>query len=320
MTAVFGKDSTTDEVLNGIDLSGKRVLITGSSGGLGKEAARAMAAKGAHVVLAARSEDKLLAAQADIVSQSVCGQVDILVLDLADQAQLREAVAEFNQRYDSLDMLINNAGVMATPYSTTADGLESQFGVCHVGHFLLTCLLVPALLKGRDARVVNLTSAGHKMAAVDFDDPNYQQREYDNWQAYGQAKSANVLFAVALDKRLADKGVRSFAVHPGAIAGTDLGRHMTMDDFTRLTELTPDGQTTEFKSLGAGAATSVWAATSPALLGKGGLYLEDCHIGHQIADDDQSAAGGVRAWALNDDNAERLWQLTEQLLGQSFSW
>lgn len=316
----FNAESTADEVLEGIDLTGKRVLITGSSGGLGKEAARAMAAKGAEVILAARNPEKLAAAQADIAASTGSDKVSTLVLDLASLAQVREAAAQFLSRYDQLDMLINNAGIMATPFEKTKDGFESQFGVCHMGHFLFTCLVAPALVKAGNARVVNLSSGGHKIAPVNFEDPNYENRDYNNWESYGQAKTANVLFSVELDKRLAGQGVRSFAVHPGAIAETDLSRHMTMDDYTALTEMLPVGKEQVYKSLGAGAATSVWAATSASLDTKGGIYLEDCSIGELIADDDSTADGGCRAWARDEGNAAKLWQLSEQLVGETFNF
>ncbi len=220
----FDANTTAHEVLAGQQLQGVRILVTGGSGGLGKEAARALAAKGAEVILAARSADKLVQARTDIVDATGNANVATLVLDLASLDSVRAAAAEFLSRYQRLDVLINNAGVMASPLLRTADGFEMQFGVCHLGHFLFTGLIMPALLEAAPARIVNLSSAGHQIADVDFDDPNYLQRDYDKWQAYGQAKSANVLFSVALNQRLAAKGVSSYAVHPGAIAETELAR------------------------------------------------------------------------------------------------
>jgi NAD(P)-dependent dehydrogenase (short-subunit alcohol dehydrogenase family) len=166
---------------------------------------------------------------------------------------------------------------------------------------------------------VNLSSGGHKIAPVDFGDPNYEAREYDNWHAYGQAKTANVLFSVALDRRLSSRGVNAFAVHPGNIAETDLARHLTADDYVRISEMMPLGTTQIYKSVGAGAATSAWAATAPELAGRGGIYLEDCQIA-PIIDNDEEVDGGCRRWALDPDAAQRLWRLSEEIVGQSFSW
>lgn len=317
-TGEFGADTTADEVLAGIDLAGKRILVTGGSGGLGKEAARALAARGAQIVLAARSEEKLASARADIEAQVPAARLHTLVLDLASLDSVRAAAAEFLGRFDSLDVLVNNAGVMACPLARTADGFEMQFGVCHLGHFLFTGLLVPALLKGAPARVVNLSSGGHQIADVDLEDPNYQQREYDKWQSYGQAKSANVLFSVALNARLAERGVTSNAVHPGAIAETDLARHMQVADFEAMMAMQPEGSQMTFKSLQAGAATTAWAAAAPELDGRGGLYLEDCNIGE--VNDSPEVLGGYRSRALDPGRAEVLWALSEKLVGQAFSW
>ena len=270
------------------------------------------------MVLAARSEQKLAAARADIEARVPAANIDTLVLDLASLAGVRSAAAEFLRRHDSLDVLINNAGVMACPLARTVDGFEMQFGVCHLGHFLFTGLLVPALLRGAPARVVNLSSGGHQIADVDFEDPNYQQRDYDKWQSYGQAKSANVLFSLALNQRLAARGVTSNAVHPGAIAETDLARHMQAEDFEALMAMQPEGAQMTFKSLQAGAATSAWAASAPELEGRGGLYLEDCGVAG--VNDSSETLGGYRSRALDPARAEKLWDLSEQLVGQGFRW
>lgn len=314
----FGANTTADEVLDGLRLQGVRILVTGGSGGLGKEAARALAARGAEVILAARSEDKLAQARADIVDATGNAKVATLVLDLASLDSVRAAATEFLARYQSLDVLINNAGVMASPLLRTADGFEMQLGVCHLGHFLFTGLIMPALLEAAPARIVNLSSAGHQIADVDFDDPNYVERDYDKWQAYGQAKSANVLFSVTLNQRLAATGVTSNAVHPGTIAETELARHMGPEDFETLMAMQPEGAVMEFKSQAAGAATSVWAATAPELDGRGGLYLEDCQPGELNEGD--TLQGGYLERVLDPVRAEALWQLSEQLVGQSFDW
>lgn len=318
MNQVAGANTTADEVLQNVDLQEKRFLITGGSGGLGLEAARALASKGGQVILAARDLEKLELARSHILQGSPSASVDILQLDLASLDSVREAAQAFLEKYDKLDVLINNAGVMACPLLRTQDGFEMQFGVCHLGHFLFSGLLMPALLTATTARIVNLSSAGHQLADVDFDDPNFLTRDYDKWLSYGQAKSANILFSVALTQRLQKKGVTSNAVHPGAIADTDLARHMAAEDFEALMAMQPAGAEMKFKSLQAGAATTAWAATSSSLDGMGGLYLEDCQVGQE--NDSTEQVSGYRSRVMNVSAADRLWKLSEQLVGQTFSW
>jgi len=314
----FGFESTTAEVISGQDLRGRVALVTGASAGLGVETARTLAGAGATVWLLARDRAKLDAALATLEAESLPGRLESALLDLADLDQVRAAAAGLLASCPKIDLLINNAGVMACPYAETAQGFEMQLGTNHIGHFLLTGLLLPALragaIDGRETRVVNLSSAGHRYSAIHFDDPNYRQRPYDKWEAYGQSKTANVLFSVALDARMQSAGVRSFAVHPGAIS-TELGRHMDNDDMARIAASFPGGKFS-FKTVPQGAATSVWAATAPELAGRGGLYLEDCHIAEAATAD---SPAGVQAWALDPASAERLWQLSEQWVGQSFS-
>ncbi len=313
----FGFESTTAEVIAGQDLSGRVVLVTGASAGLGVETARALAGAGATVWLLARDRARLDTALATLRAESLPGRLESALLDLANLEQVREAAAGLLEACPRINLLINNAGVMACPHAETAQGFEMQLGTNHLGHFLLTGLLLPALragaASGREARVVNLSSAGHRYSAFDFDDPNYRQRPYDKWQAYGQSKTANVLFSVALDARTRDTGVRSFAVHPGAIS-TELGRHMDKDDMARIAASFPGGKMA-FKTVPQGAATSVWAATAPELEGRGGLYLEDCHIAEAAV---AGRLGGVHAWALDPVAAERLWQISEQWVGEAF--
>ena len=314
----FGFESTTDQVIAGLDLSGRVALVTGASAGLGVETARTLAGAGATVWLLARDRAKLDAALAALEAESLPGRLESALLDLADLEQVRVAAAGLLAACPKIDLLINNAGVMACPQAETAQGFEMQLGTNHVGHFLLTGLLLPALkaaaADGREVRVVNLSSAGHRFSAFDFEDPNYRQRSYDKWQAYGQSKTANVLFSVALDVRTESAGVRAFAVHPGAIS-TELGRHMDQDDMARIAASFPGGKMA-FKSIPQGAATSVWAATAPELAGCGGLYLEDCHVAEAATAD---SAGGVQPWAVDPVAAERLWQLSEQWVGQCFA-
>ncbi|MAM38583.1 MAG: short-chain dehydrogenase [Erythrobacter sp.] len=317
----FGFSSTADEVLAGVDLSGRTAFITGGYSGLGRETARAMADRGAHVILSGRDATKLAAA-ADAIAEETGAKVDTLVCDLASLDSVRKAGAEANERFDKIDLLINNAGVMACDEAETTDGFEMQFGTNHLGHFLLTNLLMPLVERGERRRIVNLSSRGHHIAPVDFDDPNFENRGYDKWVSYGQSKTANVLFAVGLERRLAKKGIHAFALHPGGI-NTNLGRHMSEEEMASLMErirksAEERGEEPEpFKTIPQGAATTCWVATTPALEGRGGLYCEDCHIAEQ---DDQDTGGGVRSYAIDPDKAERLWELSEKMVGQTFAY
>lgn len=312
----FGADTTTDEVLEGIDLSGKRAFVTGASGGLGEETARALASKGAAVTLTARDMAKGEAA-AERIRQSTGNQdLEVVELELSVPDSVRACAKDWLAQHDTLDLLINNAGVMACPLARTTEGWEMQFATNHFGHFLLTNLLLPALRKGAPARIVNLSSRGHQNSDVDFDDPHFENREYDKWTSYGQAKTANILFSVELNKHLAASGITANAVHPGGIQ-TDLGRHLTQKDIEELLARTGRTGGIKMKTIPAGAATSVWAATSPDLEGKGGLYLEDCHIGEPVTAD--VGSDGYKAYALDEASAARLWALTEETLDEKFS-
>ena len=319
--AQFGFSSTADEVLAGKDLTGRTAFITGGYSGLGQETARAMAARGAHVILSGRDATKLDAA-ADAIEELTGARVDTLVCDLASLDSIRAAAKEANERFDKIDLLINNAGVMACPLGHTADGFEMQFGTNHLGHFLLTNLLMPLVAKGASPRIVNLSSRGHHISPVDLDDPNFEHRDYEKWQSYGQSKTANVLFAVGLEERLAGKGIHSYSLHPGGIH-TNLGRHMSEADIAALTErirksAEASGKEPQpFKSIPQGAATTCWVATADELAGAGGLYCEDCHVADQS---DTDTMGGVRSYAIDPDNAERLWTLSEELVGQRFAY
>src|SRR5262249_7826021 len=226
---------------------------------------------------------------------------------------IRAFAERFLARHPSLHILVNNAGVMACPPAKTADGFELQFGSNHVGHFLSTCLLAPVLRKGAPSRVVSVSSRGHHISPVVFDDIQSARRPYDKWQAYGQAKTANVLFAVGLERRLGTRGVHANALHPGAIL-TELGRHLQPEDFQFLQTR---NRGMKFKSGEAGAATSVFAATAPALAGRGRLYLEDCQVA--AVNDAPDALDGVKSYALDPQNAERLWEVSEQLVGERFA-
>lgn len=311
----FGATSTTDDVLAGVDLSDRVVAVTGASGGLGLETARALAAHGAHVVMAARDQGRLDTAVAVIREAHPDASLDTIVLDLADIASCRAASILLLTAHDRLDLLVNNAGVMCTPFGRTADGFETQFGVNHLGHMAWTLPLMDLLVRSatpeRPSRIVNLSSAGHRFGDVDLGDPNYEQREYDEWAAYGQSKTANILFSVELERRLGSKGVRALAVHPGGIH-TDLGRHMTSDLLTqlqvRIEQSNPGGEFV-WKSIPQGAATTVWAATTPEFDASGGVYCEDCS-----AADDSDPENGVASFAVDAQRAAELWERSMEML------
>jgi NAD(P)-dependent dehydrogenase (short-subunit alcohol dehydrogenase family) len=312
----FGAQSTADEVLEGKDLSGKTVLVTGGNSGLGQETARAMAARGAHVVIAGRDQAKLDEAKATIESDVAGANVETIIGDLGSLESVRACGKEANQRFEKIDILINNAGVMACPQAQTSDGFEMQFGTNHLGHFALTRQLMPLVEKGDDKRIVNLSSRGHHFAPVDLEDPNFENREYEKWASYGQAKTANILFSVGLEKRFAAKGVHSYAVHPGGIQ-TNLGRHLTEEDIAALLARVTEGDRSfSWKTIPQGAATTCWAATAQELEGQGGVYCEDCHVAEL---DDESAEGGVRSYALDPQAADQLWSISEQMTGEVFS-
>jgi NAD(P)-dependent dehydrogenase (short-subunit alcohol dehydrogenase family) len=305
----MGPDTTTDEVLDGTDLTGTTALVTGASAGLGVETARALAAHGARLVLGVRDPDKGTAALGRAgVDPSV---YDLWPLDLADLGSVRAFADRVLDGVDRLDLLVANAGVMAAPQGRTADGFETQFGTNHLGHFALVTRLVPLLVRSAPARVVVLSSAGHRISDVDLDDPGFERTTYDPWVAYGRAKTANVLFAVELDRRLRDQGVRATAVHPGQIA-TELGRHLTTEGRAALRERR-GGRRSVYKSVEAGAATSVWAGVVADADAVGGRYCEDCDVAPVT--DSRATPGGVFAYALDGERARALWALSERLVG-----
>jgi NAD(P)-dependent dehydrogenase (short-subunit alcohol dehydrogenase family) len=311
----FGSASTADEVVAGVDLRGVVAVVTGASGGIGAETARALASRGAAVVLAARDVAKAEAVAEAIRAAHGARDAEVDALELGSFASIRAFAARTLARHPRIHLLLNNAGVMACPLARTEAGHELQFGTNHLGHFLLTARLAPALRAAGGARVVNTSSAGHRFSPVIFDDVDYRTRPYDKWEAYGQSKTANVLFAVELDRRLRGAGVRAFALHPGAIV-TELGRHLGQDDIATLRARAGGGEF-KWKSVAQGAATQCWAATAPELAGRGGLYLEDCHVAGMS--DDPLAREGVRGWALDPEAAARLWALSEEMLGERFA-
>lgn len=313
---IFTGISTTNDVIAGISLAGKMAVVTGASAGLGIETARVLASAGAKVLLVARNREKLEPVLQSLQEQVPGAQLDSAMMDLSDLDSVRSAGAEIAQRYPQIHLIINNAGVMACPLGRTAQGFEMQFGTNHLGHFLFTRMLLPAVRagaaqSGEDSRIICLSSAGHRFGQVNFEDPNYENREYDKWAAYGQSKTANALFAVGLDARLKADQVRAFSVHPGVIM-TELSRHMVPEDMAILEAARPPGEEMTFKSIEQGAATSVWGATSPQLEGLGGLYLEDCHIAEPA---ESGKSGGIADYAADPELADRLWSLSEDLVG-----
>jgi NAD(P)-dependent dehydrogenase (short-subunit alcohol dehydrogenase family) len=312
-TTKFGPATTADEAAQDIDLHGKTALVTGGSSGLGRETARVLASRGAHVVLTARDVPKGDAVAADIRESTGNRRVEVEALELGSLKDIRAFAERFLARHPTLHLLVNNAGVMACPAAKTSDGFELQFGSNHLGHFLMTCLLTPALRRGAPSRVVSVSSRGHHISPVVFDDIQFERRPYDKWLSYGQSKTANVLFAVGLERRLGARGVHANALHPGAIL-TELGRHLQPEDYQFLQSRNRGMQ---FKTVEAGAATSVFAATAPELEGRGGLYLEDCHVA--AVNDAADALDGVKSYALDVANADRLWDVSEKLVGERFA-
>jgi len=325
MTTVLGASSTTEDVLSGIDLHGKRILVTGVSAGIGVETARALAAHGAHVVGAARDLVKAEAATAQVQMDADAngGSFELVALDLADLKSVRACAGRLIAKREPFDLVIANAGVMATPFAHTVDGFETQFGTNHLGHFVLINRIASLIRTG--GRLVNLSSAGHRVSNVDLEDPNFERTPYDPLIAYGRSKTANILFAVAFDQRHRSRGVRAAAVHPGVIQ-TELGRHMDSGQLQSMIDrinqqLAAEGNGPfEWKTIPQGAATSVWAGVLAPADEIGGRYCANCQIGHIVAGDAviTAAGGGVREYALDPRNAEALWKKSEELVGESF--
>jgi NAD(P)-dependent dehydrogenase (short-subunit alcohol dehydrogenase family) len=320
MSNLFGATSTTDEVLQGINLTGKRVLVTGVSAGLGVETARALAAHGAQVVGAARDLSKAQAATEQVRAQAANGgSLELVQLDLASLASVRRCADGLLAAGKSFDLIIANAGVMACPQGKTVDGFETQFGTNHLGHFVLVNRIASLLKAG--SRLVNLSSAGHRYADVDLQDPNFEHSPYVEFTAYGRSKTANVLFAVEFDRRHKARGVRATAVHPGGIR-TELSRHLTPAMLEKLVAQINASQLKgappfSYKSIPQGAATSVWAACVADAAAIGARYCEDCHVA-EIA-----PAPGIRAglqpYALDPPHAQALWQKSEEMVGERFN-
>src|ERR1700688_4916298 len=324
-TRVFGPTSTTEDVLAGIDLQGKRILVTGVSAGLGVETARSLAAYGAQVVGAARDLKKAEAATQRVQKDAAAngGNFGLVELDLASLKSVRACADQLLAKGEPFDVVIANAGVMATPFGRTADGFETQFGTNYLGHFVLVNRIASLIRAG--GRLINLSSSGHRFSNVDLDDPNFQRTPYEPFVAYGRSKTANILFAVAFDERGRERGVRASAVHPGGIQ-TELGRHLGQGQVQSIIEqmnkqLAAEGKAPfQWKTIPQGAATSVWAGVVAPADGVGGRYCENCHVGQVVADDViiSAISEGVRGYALDSTNAAALWEKSEEMVGESF--
>lgn len=325
----FGAATNAADILKGIDLKGKTVIVTGGYSGIGLETVRVLHKAGAHVIVPARDLQKASAAVKEL------NGVEIASMDLIDPNSIDALADEFISSGRPLNLLINSAGIMASPLVRDARGYESQFATNHLGHFQLTARLWPALMKSGDARVVNVSSWGHRFSPMHFEDPNFEQRAYDPWLGYGQSKTANILHAVALDTLGKDIGIRAFAVHPGTIVSTDLSRYLTVEQLQKAGALDAEGKpvldpSKQMKTVAQGAATSVWCAVSPKLAGMGGVYCENCDVSPLIETENKeigtswgnvrmaerpTGALGVYPYAVDPDAAEKLWVLSEKLTG-----
>jgi len=310
--ASFGAASTAEEVLGNTDLSGKTVIVTGGHSGIGLETVRVLARAGARVIVPARS----LQRARDNLDRLGLGGVDAREMDLAAPDSVEAFAAAFLAGGAPLHLLIHSAGIMATPFTRDVRGFEAQFSTNHLGHFQLASRLWPALQRAQGARIVSVSSRGHRIAPVDFDDIHFERRAYDKWVAYGQSKSANALFAVAADRRGAADGIRAYSLHPGTIL-SPLARHLSAEEIAsfgvhdRHGALINDPER-DLKNVRQGAATGVWCATSPALNGLGGVYCEDCDVAPMAGGDGRR---GVHAWAVDPALAERLWQVSAAMAG-----
>lgn len=315
ISSPYGAFTDAKDVVADIDLGGRTAIVTGGATGIGIETARALALAGADVMLAVRNLEAGEAAAADINASIGDDRVIVGKLDLSDLASVAAFVTAWGDQ--PLNILVNNAGVMACPLAYTTDGLEMQVGTNHFGHFLLGVGLARALMngeeEGRTARVVSLSSIGHRRSGVNFDDIHYRERAYDKWESYGQAKTANALFAVGFHRRFADLGVTANAVMPGGIM-TPLQRHLPQEEMVAMGWMDADGNVRAgFKTPSQGASTSVWAAVGPELEGVGGLYLENC--GQAPPFDKANPMVGVMPHALDPEAADRLWAVSEETVG-----
>lgn len=311
----FGAKTPASEVVAGMDLSGKNVIVTGGYSGIGIEMVRALSAVGASVTVPARRPDVAREALSD-----VSDSVEVASMDLADLSSVRQFANDYVGNGKALNILINNAGIMACPEARVGPGWECQFGVNHLGHMALALGLLPALQKADQSRLVALSSTAHIRSDVHWDDPHFNSHAYEKWNAYGQAKSANALFALGADRRWDQYGVTAFGVHPGGIF-TPLQRHLSNEEMAALGWMNPDGTIPDhikamFKTPEQGASTATWAATSPQLEGRGGEYCEDCDIA-QLASEGSQPWQHARAWITDEAKADRLWEMSEKMLAEA---
>lgn len=311
----FGAKTPAKDVVAGMDLSGKNVIVTGGYSGIGIETVRALASVGAKVIVPARRPD-VAAKELGAVE----GDIEIASMDLGDVTSARKFASDYVATGRQLDILINNAGIMACPLDRVGPSWERQFGVNHLGHMAMTQALLPALEKAQGSRLVALSSTAHIMSDVHWDDPHFERHDYDKWQAYGQAKSANALFALGADRRWDAHGVTAFSVHPGGIF-TPLQRHLTVEEMSALGWMNADGTIPDhikamFKTPEQGASTATWAATSPQLNDRGGEYCEDADIA-QLAGPDSQRFHHAREWITDEGKAERLWEMSEKMLADA---
>src|SRR6201981_1658334 len=326
MATRFGAKSTTEDVLEGVELKGKRILVTGVSAGLGVETARALGAHGANVVGAARDLEKAKRATSEVskAAAKTGGSFELVELDLASLKSVRSATDKLAADGRLFDVIIANAGVMATPFGKTQDGFETQFGTNHLGHFVFVNRIAKLIKDG--GRLVNLASSGHRFSNVDLNDPNFESTQYEPFLAYGRSKTANILFAVEFDRRHRERGVRAAAVHPGGIQ-TELARHMDPAQMEQMVKQINEQAAAEgkepfqFKTVFHGAATSVWAAVVAPAEEVGGRYCENCHVSDVVADDARLGMldEGVRGYALAPESAKALWKKSEEIVGETFA-
>ncbi len=317
----FGAATTAAEILRGRDLSGKTAIVTGGYSGIGRETARVLRAAGARVIVPTRDRGRAENALAGIDG------IEVEAMDLLDPASIDAFAGRFLAAGGPLHILVNSAGIMACPLTRDARGYEAQFSTNHLGHFQLVARLLPALRRANGARVVSVSSWGHRRSPVVFDDPNFERRDYERWSAYGQSKTANILFALALDERGKGDGIRAFSLHPGAIVGTGLEKHVAPEELRAMGVFDERGRpivdpSRNLKNVEQGAATSIWCATSPQLDGKGGVYCENCDIApparKEVAESKPAVTPGslgVVSHAVDPVAAERLWALSERLVG-----
>lgn len=314
----FGAKSTTSDVIQGIDLTGKIAIVTGGNTGIGLETTKTLAAAGATVIVAARDIEK--------AKQNLEGvkNVELDSVDFMNPASIEAFAKKFLASGRPLHLLINNAGIMWVPLRRDSRGIESQLATNYLGQFHLTAKLWPALKKANGARVINVSSLGHQMAPFNFEDPNFLDRGYETLQAYGQSKTASNLFALELDNRAKESNVRAYSLHPGSIHGTELAREASLELFQKMGFFDQDGNVkpeilANLKTVPQGAATTVWVASSPLLNDIGGVYCEDCDVAELKSPEAQPMQGGVEEYSLDELSALRLWELSEELLGIKFN-